>query len=68
MPKHELYIHLRCSSSACVIESSTLKTKFLKIFHLIMTVSCQSDHENKSKLNKDMPSPPRQIRGPEHIK
>lgn len=33
-----------------------------------MTVSCQSDPENKSKLNKDMPSPPHQIGGPEHIK
>lgn len=33
-----------------------------------MTMSCQSDHENKSKLNKDMPSPPRQIGGLEHTK
>lgn len=33
-----------------------------------MTVSCQSDPENKSKLNKDMPSPPHPVGGPEHIK
>lgn len=33
-----------------------------------MTVSCQSDPENKSKLNKDMPSLPHQIGSPKHIK
>lgn len=33
-----------------------------------MTMSCQSDHENKSKLHRDMPSPPHQIGGWEHTK
>lgn len=33
-----------------------------------MTMSCQSDDENKSKLHRDMPSPPRPIGGPEHTK